>query len=159
MKLIKVVGFLFQFGLIGLALAVIYLVGVSDSERQSDEILAFLSGSETPKSQQQAGPGFGKLSGLFLRGSGDALSAPSVVTIYTSKTVTEKPHPLLDDPMFGQLFGDQLQRRQRSHSETNLGSGVIIGSEGYILTNQHVVDGADEILISLPDGRGSQAQC
>ena len=41
--------------------------------------------------------------------------------------------------------------------ETNLGSGVIIGSEGYILTNQHVIDGADEILISLADGRGSQA--
>jgi serine peptidase DegS len=80
-----------------------------------------------------------------------------VVTIYTSKTVTEKSHPLLEDPVFGQIFSDQLQRRERSHSETNLGSGVIIGSEGYILTNQHVIDGADEILISLADGRGSQA--
>ncbi len=80
-----------------------------------------------------------------------------MVTIYTSKTVKEKPHPLLDDPVFSKFFGDQLERRQRSRSETNLGSGVIIGSEGYILTNQHVIDGADEILISLADGRGSQA--
>jgi Do/DeqQ family serine protease len=64
---------------------------------------------------------------------------------------------LLDDPVFGQIFGDQLQRRQRSHTETNLGSGVIIGTEGYILTNQHVIDGADEILIALADGRGSEA--
>ena len=80
-----------------------------------------------------------------------------IFTIYTTKTVNEKPHPLLDDPVFSQFFGDQLRRRQRSHSETNLGSGVIIDSQGYILTNQHVIDGADEILISLADGRGSQA--
>jgi Do/DeqQ family serine protease len=150
MKLIKVVGFLFQFGLIGLALAVIYLVAVSDRDRF--EILAFLS----PAAQQNkvfSPDGYGVVS------YADAVrsSAPSVVTIYTSKTVTEKPHPLLDDPVFSEFFGDQLQRRQRSHSETNLGSGVIIGSEGYILTNQHVIDGADEILIALADGRGSQA--
>ena len=150
MKLIKVVGFLFQFGLIGLALAVIYLVTVSDRDRA--EILAFLSPSA--EQHQSFSPGG---SGVFSYADAVSLSAPSVVTIYTSKTVTEKPHPLLDDPVFSEFFGDQLQRRQRSHVETNLGSGVIIGSEGYILTNQHVIDGADEILISLADGRGSQA--
>ena len=151
MKLIKVVGFLFQFGLIGLALAVIYLVTVSDRDRA--EILAFLSPSA--EQHQSFSPGG---SGVFSYADAVSSSAPSVVTIYTSKTVTEKPHPLLDDPVFSEFFGDQLQRRQRSHVETNLGSGVIIGSEGYILTNQHVIDGADEILISLADGRGSQAQ-
>ena len=150
MKLIKVVGFLFQFGLIGLALAVIYLVTVSDRDRA--EILAFLSPSA--EQHQSFSPGG---SGVFSYADAVSSSAPSVVTIYTSKTVTEKPHPLLDDPVFSEFFGDQLQRRQRSHVETNLGSGVIIGSEGYILTNQHVIDGADEILISLADGRGSQA--
>jgi serine protease DegS len=150
MKLIKVVGFLFQFGLIGLAVAVIYLISASD--RNQAEILAYLTtgGGPTP-SQVEAGPA------AYSYADAVSLSAPSVVTIYTMKTVTDKPHPLLDDPVFGQFFGDQLQRRKRSHSETNLGSGVIIGSEGYILTNQHVVDGADEILISLADGRGSQA--
>ena len=150
MKLIKVAGFLFQFGLIGLALAVIYLLGVSDRNR--DEILEFLNGS--PAVQQYRAD---DAAAPFSYADAVNLSAPSVVTIYTSKTVTEKSHPLLEDPVFNQLFGDQLQRRQRSHSETNLGSGVIIGSEGYILTNQHVIDGADEILISLADGRGSQA--
>ncbi|HUV23724.1 MAG TPA: trypsin-like peptidase domain-containing protein [Gammaproteobacteria bacterium] len=150
MKLIKAVGFLFQFGLIGLALAVIYLISASD--RDQSEILAFLRGSDerTPV-QVEAGPA------AFSYADAVSLSAPSVVTIYTMKTVTDKSHPLLEDPVFGQFFGDQLQRRQRSHSETNLGSGVIIGEEGYILTNQHVIDGADEILISLVDGRGSQA--
>ena len=150
MKLIKVVGFLFQFGLIGLAVAVIYLISTSD--RDQTEILAFFSASdEQAAGQVEAGPA------AFSYADAVTLSAPSVVTIYTIKTVADKSHPLLDDPVFGQIFGDQLQRRQRSHSETNLGSGVIIGSEGYILTNQHVVDGADEILISLADGRGSQA--
>jgi Do/DeqQ family serine protease len=150
MKLIKVVGFIFQFGLIGLAVAVIYLVSISD--RDQAEILAFLSASdEHATGLVEAGPA------AFSYADAVTLSAPSVVTIYTMKTVTDKSHPLLDDPVFGQIFGDQLQRRQRSHSETNLGSGVIIGTQGYILTNQHVVDGADEILISLTDGRGSQA--
>jgi serine protease DegS len=150
MKLIKVVGFLFQFGLIGLAVATIYMVVASDRDR--GEILAFVTGSELPTTEYVE-------SGTAPFSYADAvnLSAPSVVTIYTTKTVAEKSHPLLDDPVFGQFFGDQLQRRQRSHSETNLGSGVIIGAEGFILTNQHVIDGADEILISLADGRGSQA--
>ena len=152
MKLIKVAGFLFQFGLIGLALAVLYLLAVSD--RSKEEILAFLSGDQNRPRATLQGPA---APAVFSYADAVALSASSVVTIYTSKTVREKPHPLLDDPVFNQLFGDQLERRQRERTETNLGSGVIIGSEGYILTNQHVIDGADEILIALADGRGSQA--
>ncbi len=152
MKLIKVAGFIFQFGLIGLALAVLYLFAVTDKSK--DEILAFLSANDP---YRQSTSDAGSRSPVFSYADAVASSVSSVVTIYTSKTVKEKPHPLLDDPVFSQFFGDQLERRQRSHSETNLGSGVIIGSEGYILTNQHVVDGADEILISLADGRGSQA--
>jgi len=151
MKLIKAAGFVLQFALIGLALAVIYLYLSSDRSRA--EILSFLGSSGTPAVSAPAGPA----PAAYSYADAVASSTPSVVTIYTSKTVPEKPHPLLEDPIFGRFFGDQLERRQRNHSETNLGSGVIIGTEGYILTNQHVVDGADEILISLPDGRGSQA--
>jgi len=125
---------------------------VTVSDRDKDEILAFLTSSPAPGQAASAGG-----SAVFSYADAVTSSAPSVVTIYTSKTVTEKPHPLLDDPIFSQFFGDQLKRRQRSHNETNLGSGVIIGADGYILTNQHVIDGADEILISLADGRGSQA--
>jgi Do/DeqQ family serine protease len=149
MKLIKAAGFLFQFSLIGLALAVIYLVGTSGRDRH--EILEFLN-SDAPQAETRSGG-----DAIYSFADAVSLSAPAVVTIYTTKIVTEKTHPLLDDPVFGQFFGDQLQRRQRSHSETSLGSGVIIGAEGYILTNQHVIDGADQILIALADGRGSQA--
>ncbi|MDH3388016.1 MAG: trypsin-like peptidase domain-containing protein [Gammaproteobacteria bacterium] len=153
MRLIKVAGFLFQFGLIGLALAVIYLFAATD--RSKDDILEFLSSSDRRELQQQAADGSSV--GAFSYADAVASSVPSVVTIYTSRTIEEKPHPLLEDPVFSQFFGDQLERRQRSRNETNLGSGVLIGADGYILTNQHVIDGADEILILLADGRGSQA--
>jgi serine protease DegS len=151
MKLIKTIGFLFQFGLMGLALAVIYVMAVSD--KNHSDILTFLSSKQQQKTTTAASSERPQSS------YADAVvsSSSSVVTIYTSKTILTKSNPLLDDPIFSQAFGDQLKRRQHSHSETNLGSGVIIGSEGYILTNQHVIDGADEILISLTDGRGSQA--
>ncbi|MDH3218622.1 MAG: trypsin-like peptidase domain-containing protein [Gammaproteobacteria bacterium] len=153
MRLIKVAGFLFQFGLIGLALAVIYLFVATDKSK--DDILEYLFPGDPRAPQQQAANG--SLAGVFSYADAVASSIPSVVTIYTSRTIEQKSHPLLEDPVFSQFFGDQLERRQRSRSETNLGSGVIIGSEGYILTNQHVIDGADEILILLADGRGSQA--
>ena len=151
MKMIKVVGFVLQYSLIGLALATGYLL--ISSERGADEILGFVTGGNSPAQTRSSG----SAAPAFSYAGAVASSAASVVSIYTSKTIEEKPHPLLDDPIFGQIFGDQLQRRQRSRTETNLGSGVIIGSEGYILTNQHVIDGADEILIALADGRGSEA--
>ncbi len=89
----------------------------------------------------------------------DAVSraAPAVVNIYTSKTVRNQNMPLLDDPLARRFFnrGDsqQQQRIQRS-----LGSGVIIDRNGYILTNHHVISGADEIVVLLADGREALAR-
>ncbi len=84
-------------------------------------------------------------------------SSPSVVTIYTSKKIKQKLHPLLNDPLLDRVFGDQLKKLRKDKIETNLGSGVIMTRSGYILTNQHVIDGADEILVSLADGRSARA--
>ena len=151
MKFIKAIGFVLQYTLVGLALAGGYLY--LSSERSGDEILSFVRGQQ-PGARPSRG---GHAAPVFSYADAVASSAASVVSIYTSKTVEEKPHPLLEDPIFGQIFGDQLRRRQRSLTETNLGSGVIIGSDGYILTNQHVIDGAEEILIALAGGRGSEA--
>jgi serine protease DegQ len=78
-------------------------------------------------------------------------ATPSVVNIFTSKEIRAPRHPLLNDPLFRRFFGDQLpDEAQRASS---LGSGVIVSTSGYILTNHHVVEAADEIEIALADGK------
>jgi serine protease DegQ len=75
---------------------------------------------------------------------------PSVVNIYTSKAVRAR-NPLSDDPLFRRFFGDP--DRLAAQRQTSLGSGVIVAPEGYVLTNHHVIQGADDIQLVLADGR------
>ncbi|WP_126457210.1 Do family serine endopeptidase [Sulfuriflexus mobilis] len=84
-------------------------------------------------------------------------SAAAVVNIYTAKLVTEQRNPLLNDPFFQRFFGDQLPA-PRQRLETSLGSGVIMSAGGYILTNNHVIQGADEIRVALANGETPQAK-
>ncbi len=82
-------------------------------------------------------------------------AAPAVVNIYTTKLIQQRPNPLMEDPLFRRFFGDITVPRQRL--QNSLGSGVIVSAQGYILTNNHVTAGADEVLIALNDGRTTQA--
>ncbi len=86
-----------------------------------------------------------------------ARAAPSVVNVFTTKVVTRRTNPFSDDPLFKHFFGE-LPGARRQQLETSLGSGVILTSEGHILTNNHVIDGADEILVMLADGRRAEAK-
>jgi serine protease Do len=80
--------------------------------------------------------------------------APSVVNIYSTVTIRERANPLLSDPMFRRFFGEQFgdQSQPRTHHEQSLGSGVIVSSDGYILTANHVVEGADKVKVALASG-------
>jgi len=81
---------------------------------------------------------------------------PTVVNVYTTKDVKVPRHPLMDDPVFRFFFGDQGDAPMRR--STNLGSGVIVNDRGYILTNSHVVEQADEIEVALSDKRRAKAK-
>lgn len=85
---------------------------------------------------------------------------PSVVTIYSTRTTARMRqwHPFMDDPAFRQYFeqgDDSGSRRSRRQREESLGSGVVVSEDGYILTNNHVVEGADAngVKVAFADGK------
>mgnify|MGYP002388660258 FL=1 len=82
---------------------------------------------------------------------------PSVVNVFTTKEIKAAPHPLMEDPFFRRFFGDRFESPE-SRRAASLGSGVIVSSQGYILTNHHVIEAADEIEIALADGRKTKAR-
>jgi serine protease Do len=82
---------------------------------------------------------------------------PSVVNISSTKTVRTQgvPFPFFNDPFFKRFFGDEFRffERPREFKQSGLGSGVVVDKDGYILTNNHVIKGADEIKVKLSDKR------
>jgi serine protease DegQ len=80
---------------------------------------------------------------------------PAVVNIYTTTAATRPAHPLLNDPFLRRFFGDQ--HPQPPEKQFSLGSGVIVSPQGYIMTNNHVVETAQEIEVAFADGRKAAA--
>ncbi len=110
------------------------------------------------------GPGISEQSVDLLTRTGRAMAEvtaavkPGIVNILTTRTVKvgSGQDPFLDDPFFRRFFGDQFGRQRQQPKEqksSGLGSGVIVSSEGYIITNSHVVKDADEIKVTLTDKR------
>lgn len=83
-------------------------------------------------------------------------AAPAVANLYTTKMVSRPGNSMLDDPLFRRFFGDNLPQQKRM--ESSLGSAVIMSPEGYLLTNNHVTAGADQIVVALRDGRETTAR-
>ncbi len=85
-------------------------------------------------------------------------TAPGVVNIYTRKIVRQQVSPLLDDPVFRRFFGEGLPGATRERVQNSLGSGVIVDSDGIIVTNNHVIEGAEQITVALADRREFEAE-
>jgi len=157
MPILKFLSFIAQTITAGLAAAFLYILLVQPE-------LLHNSGNivEVRETVQQAGPehapGGGDSHGAEPVSYADAvaLAAPAVVNVHTAKVITRRVHPLLDDPIFQHFFGDRFSQSRKA-IQTSLGSGVIISAQGYVLTNNHVIDGADEIQVLLADGRSSRA--
>jgi serine protease DegS len=106
-----------------------------------------------------------QLSHFFRLGNAQVLSyanavskaAPAVVNISSRKQIDAPRNPLFDDPLFRHFFNSSDVPKQQRMSSA-LGSGVIINEEGYLLTNFHVIDDAEEIMVTLYDGRLLKAE-
>ena len=88
------------------------------------------------------------------------LTAPSVVNIYTTRVVRERTgfSPFFNDPFFEQFFGRSFSGPTRERLTNSLGSGVIVGQDGLVVTNAHVIKQAQEIRVVLRDGQELQAE-
>src|SRR5258706_1537098 len=85
--------------------------------------------------------------------------APAVVTIHSQLQVRQpQQYPFMNDPFFQQFFGDRGAQPPVERKREALGSGVIVTADGYILTNHHVIDGADQIKVDLNDNRTLNAK-
>ncbi|MDH5602136.1 MAG: trypsin-like peptidase domain-containing protein [Gammaproteobacteria bacterium] len=153
MRVTKLITFIIQFATIGLAAAFLILYfqsekGKNETEQTTKpgtEIVELIESTRTVPDAP-----------LASYAPSVKLASPAVVNIQTTKIITEKQHPLMNDPMFRQFFGDSIGE-PRKRMESSLGSGVIVSPQGYILTNHHVIKAADEIMIALKDGRTAKA--
>ena len=148
MHLRKLIVFVAQAITVGLAFAFLLTLFWPGLARRD----ASVGSHETAESEVAASAG-----GPFSYASAVERAAPAVVNINIAKVVRVEPNPLFSDPVFRQFFG-RGPGPAREHVERSLGSGVIFSDQGYILTNHHVIGGADSIQVFLRDGRSANAK-
>ena len=158
MTLRKLLLFLLQTVTVGLAAAFVYILLTQPERLQRTSSIVEVREAAPPSGQSTRAPDAEETHwrGPVSYADAVAAAAPAIVNVHTAKVITRRAHPLLEDPVFRHFFGDRLGKPRRE-IETSLGSGVIISSQGYVLTNNHVIDGADEIKVLLSDGRSTSA--
>lgn len=142
----RVLKFLVQFTIAGLALAFLavwwrpqWVLDDADPQLQVNDNPP----ATTPASLTQASMSFS---------SAVADAGPAVVNIHAAKIVEERRNPYFNDPLMERFFGNS-DTPPRRILERTLGSGVTVSAEGYIITNHHVIKGAEQIQVALHDGR------
>ena len=142
MNIRKLLLFIFQAVAVGVLAAVLLLIFLPDYVIDKRPVVEFLQDSSDRPDNLGSGP--------VSYAQAVQRASPAVVNIYTSKQIVTRPSPLLDSPLLRRFFGDLNRPQQRT--QTSLGSGVIMSSQGYVLTNYHVIENADEIAVLLADG-------
>ncbi len=142
MAIRKLLLFIIQATAVGVFAAVLLLIFLPDDVVNKRPVVEFLVDEPEPNSNLGSGP--------VSYAKAVQRAAPAVVNIYTRKQVITKRRPLFNSPLLRRFFGDLNQPRQRT--QTSLGSGVIMSTQGYVLTNYHVIEEADEIEVLLSDG-------
>jgi len=84
--------------------------------------------------------------------------APSVVNVYAARQAKKRRSPFSGDPFFERFFGREFGGRRQQRMSRSLGSGVIVGGDGIIITNHHVIENASEVKVALSDGREFEAE-
>ena len=129
-----------------LCLAVLFVVATL-----KPEWLAGKPGGTTAANQAEPAASTGPIARTVSYSDAVRKAVPAVVSIFTSKEVKRSRNPFMNDPLFRHFFGERFE--DEAQRAFGLGSGVIISPKGYILTNQHVVEAADEIEVALSDGK------
>ena len=138
-KIIKTLKLLFFFFTI-LSISFISVISSADNKKKIEEIKGIISYANAVE-----------------------IAAPAVVSIQTTQEIPLNTHPMFNDPIFKFFFGDSLDgddRRstpQQKQLQQGLGSGVIVDTRGYVLTNNHVIKDATSIIIKLSNGITSEA--
>jgi len=118
---------------------------------------AIAQAAETQVAQSRTGAIFSATDPNFIVAAVERVG-PAVVRINSSRTVKTQVPPIFNDPFFRQFFGSELPDAPSTRVERGTGSGFIINGEGLILTNSHVVNGADTVSVRLKDGREFQGK-
>jgi serine protease DegS len=139
MQLNKNLLFVLQYSAYGLAIAFLFILFTSA------DLLSHFSFLSSSKSDR------------YSFNNAVASTAPAVVNVYASTVYQERSHPLFQDPLFRHFFGDAATMPKKRR-DSSIGSGVIMNKSGYILTNAHVIQYANDIRVTLNDGRQIQAQ-
>lgn len=151
-RALRLSGFVLRFVIIGLAFAFLLNVFAPD-------IVLRLRGNPAPIAQQAPAPESpARPLGPVSYADAVTRAAPAVVNIYADKTTTVPRYRIVPDPLTQRLFGAIVAGPGYKKREQSLGSGVVFSTDGYVLTNNHVISGADNIQVLLHDGRVAEAK-
>jgi Do/DeqQ family serine protease len=146
-----------------IATAVLLAVFLVGCRRGSNESFHLTPGSQPASGANSASmssaPSGGSTMGTISYADVVSKAAPAVVTIHSQTRVRQpQQFPFMNDPFFRQFFGERQTQPPPEQQRQGLGSGVIIDTNGYIITNHHVIDGAEQIKVDLYDNRSLDAK-